>query len=76
MGDDSGKPGGARERRQGRDEKEASKVSSSNHSLWGPAKLTPTEVAWEQVETGGLRVILPAVCGGHRAHSPAPIGSK
>lgn len=68
MGGDSGKPGGAREGRQGRDEKEASKVSSS--------KLTPTEVAWERVETGGLRVILPAVCGGRRAHSPAPVSSQ
>ena len=75
LGGDSRKPGGAREGRQGRAEKEASKASSSNHSPWGPAELTPTEVAWELVETNRLRVILPAVCGGRRAHSPAPVSS-
>lgn len=70
MGGDSRKPGGAREGRQGRAEKEASKASSSNHSPRGPA-----ELAWELVETNGLRVILPAVCGGLRAHRPALVSS-
>ena len=59
--------------RQGREEKEASKVSSSSCLRLGPLELTPTKVVWLLIETSKLRVILPNGRGSWRTHTPAPI---